>query len=610
MTGAVVAGPEAGSSESPSFPLATLALAGTLGLALAGTAAARLSLTIDEWRYVQDGVKSWFGGGSGWLIDAGTLPLTFWIQNAPDAIYLKLKYGGLPFGLDGDFGKQLPLRDQMILLHLARGTNVLIAGLGTILATWLVAYRSFGASAAAAAFFCAIEPNLLAGYSLATADAIIVPVFLITMHSYQLHLARPHPRSFLSICILFGLGIALKVSMFPFGLLRMAATFATRLAGRLAVESSSRRRLRLAVRESARFGVFHAGPVVVLGLLISWAANGFLMGWLIDPSTPNLNTRKVAAALGYQGTHAARMIHRLSTLRVPAPIAVMRNQAAHSRGGHPMTFLGVPGSHGPWYYYPYIFSMKAHLMLAIAAVAALFASGVWSSPIPWSAGLLVGLSCAPGIKGGPRYFLVLFALQAALGGAGLAAILGRLRGRLALAGAAGLGAASLLLTLNSMPDFLAHTSPLWGGDREGYRYADANYDWGQGLYSAFAASDHLGSGPIRFIHFGDPHYGVPPGHESLAGGDPRELLERMRGGYAAVSVHCLFHSGAEKPRALPLFRALSRTAPDGRLGNGYFLYDLRDRGRFDELANLLAQEVRSPKGSAKAGNDLPGGHGR
>ncbi|MDR3635556.1 MAG: glycosyltransferase family 39 protein [Isosphaeraceae bacterium] len=567
-------------------PIAWLvpSLAGLVAACFVALPIGRLSVTVDEWRYVHDGVRWWFGGDAVWLIDFGTLPLPFWIQNAPGALYLWLKHGDLPAGLAADFGKTLSLADQLTLLRLARVTNFVLAGLGTIVTVWLLAYRTFGAwAAAAAAALCAVEPNLLAGYALATGDGVIVPCALLLMLVYPAYVRQPTVGRLLLTAGVFGLGVALKVSMLPIGLLLMGATFVVRLIGLLAGGERSRAR---AVRSLLRFFGVDVPAVAGLGLVVAWVANGCLMGWLLDPAMPNKLPHRVVARLGYEGTEASHLVAQLQALRVPAPLAVIRSQAGHSRWGHPMTFLGRTGLRGPWYYYPTIFLMKSHIVLLTALAGLLTAAGR-RSPAALGAALLLGLSCLVGIKGGPRYFLVLYALLAILGGAGIAAMLHCLAPRMRFVAAAALIVLALVPTWRSLPDLLTHTNLPWGGDDEGYRYADANYDWGQGLDEAAAAAHRIGLHPIVYLHTGDPSFGVPPDREVLSGSDPEVALDRMRGRFAAVSVHRLYHSGAEASPLEPLTRSLAALGPDGRLCRTYFFFDLRAPSRHTELSRLV-----------------------
>jgi hypothetical protein len=572
-------------------------LASVLAVALAGVAITRLSVTIDEWRYIHDGVKWWFGGDAVWLVDAGVLPLTFWIQNAPGSLYLWLEHGGLPGGTAIDFGKSLPLGDQIALLRLARSTNLCLAGLGTIWTAWLMANRWFGARAAGiAALFCAVEPNLLAGYALGTADAFIVPFALCSMLAYSSCLGRPGWMRVLATGVCMGLGLALKISLLPLGMLLIAAVFLVHLAGHVGTRSASSRPLVLSALASLRFLALEIPLIAGIALAIAWCANGFLTGWLLDPSTPNEFPRKVAAALGQEGAEAAKYVSRLQAVRVPAPLAVLRSQAGHSRWGHAMTFLGRSGLHGPWYYYPYVFLMKTHLLLLAAAGVGILVPSARRSPVAWGALLLVLLSCTMGIKGGPRYFLVLYALLAVLGGVGVAAISGRLKRTGALLATSALGFTALSMTCGSLPDLLTHTNPPWGGDEGGYRYADANYDWGQGLDLAAASARGLGLRPVVYLHTGDPYFGVPDGQEVLDCRDPGLALERMRGRIAAVSVYRLFHSGAESSPLTPLTRSLVALGADGRLCRTFFYFDLRNPSRFAQLARLLEHETLGSRG--------------
>ena len=184
-----------------------------------------------------------------------------------------------------------------------------------------------------------------------------------------------------------------------------------------------------------------------------------------------------------------------------------------------------------------------------------------------------------------------------LGGVGMAGLLGLVVGwRFKVSLAAVLSATALALTWRSTPQLLTHTSPLWGGDAEGYRFADANFDWGQGLFLAFAAADRVGLKPVAFLHSGDPHYGVPSHRTMITGADPRSIAETMRGKFLVVSVHELYHSEAEaptraRPNLFPLYRSLQEIGFDGRLTDTAFYFDLRSPDRFSQLMKALERAL-------------------
>ncbi len=117
--------------------------------------------------------------------------------------------------------------------------------------------------------------------------------------------------------------------------------------------------------------------------------------------------------------------------------------------------------------------------------------------------------------------------------------------------ALGLAGISLALTLASLPDLLTHTSPFWGGDDAGYRFADANYDGARASTRPWPPPRGGGYGRSSFFIRATPFFGVPGDCEVLTGGDLRAAFDRMQGRYAAVSVHWLFHSGAERRPSTP-----------------------------------------------------------
>ena len=299
-------------------------LASAIALTIGAWSLTRLSPTIDEWAYVQFGVKFWFSGDSDWLIRAGVLPLPFWIQSAPGALYLRLKHGSLPGGLGGNFGLSLTLPDQLLVLHLARWTNLILTGLGTIWLVWLLTHRLFGRVAAnIAALFFAVEPNLLAGYILGTGDAAIVPPCLLMMIVYENHLRRPRVWNLLVIAVLYGLGIGFKISTVPTGLLVVWACVLARLVQQLGEPGPV---VAKAQQNPARVGSVRPACHAVSGdrSSLSWAANGFLWDHLLNPDSPNQVAYKIVGKMGYRGESATAWVEKLQRTMVPAPIGVLR----------------------------------------------------------------------------------------------------------------------------------------------------------------------------------------------------------------------------------------------------------------------------------------------
>ncbi|MEI8196306.1 MAG: hypothetical protein WCI73_10385 [Phycisphaerae bacterium] len=288
---------------------------------------------------------------------------------------------------------------------------------------------------------------------------------------------------------------------------------------------------------------------------------------------------------------------------MPGPLAALRSQVGHSRGGHPMSFLGHDGLKGPWYYYPYIFAMKTHLTLALLALLGLLTAKAWRNPVALAAILLVLLSCTMKISGGPRYFLVLYMLAAMLAGLAVERALAWPwsnrsvnQDRLFKALAVGVVAsASLLLTLRSWPELFTHTSPLWGGDAEGYRYADANYDWGQGLYEAFRAADRGGLQlkSVVYLSNGDPFYGIPPERGVVNLDRLDRVLPTLRGHQVAVAAGLVYSFGRQDPEFGPLYRAFNRLPPVRRLTDTFFLFDLQDDPTFESFDRIVQAERKS-----------------
>lgn len=578
-------------SSTPRSALVAPLIASGLVLLLGGTAISHLSPTIDEWRYLHDGSRYWFTGDAEWLIHNGAHPFPFWIQNIPGATWLAYNHAGL--FADGDFvnyARHLSPGEQRGLLFSARWVNLILSGLGTVWAVWWVGQRWMGVKAAAvAALIAAIEPNLLASYVLATADALIVPLGLLCLYFFHAHLVGGRFVNLVLAAIAFGLGVAWKVSLFPQGILLLmaAAACATILTIRNGSPvASSRPILRVVGTCSLAAGKLLA--VVVVGLAVSWPLNGFKVGTLLNPETENGFVARFAMRAGMADREAWQLVAQLKQLSVPAPLTVIQRQAAHSKGGHPATFLGRHFRQGPWFYYPYIFAMKTHALVLILGLVGIFSRRAWNAPIAWAMLLLLALSLTMAISQGPRYFLLLYGLMALSAAAAVEGLVKVCAVRARLPAVATLGAAALLLTLSSWPDFLTHTNLLWGGDVRGNAYADANYDWGQGLYQAI----HQGrtdQQATTYVHVGDPHFGVPRDVEVLTGREP-DFIERIQGRRVAISVGLIdFYPSSDPDGVRSKLDSLPTKKPPTRLTNTYYLFDLRDSGRAATVASSAAK---------------------
>ncbi len=573
------------------------ALATLVCLLLGGISISALSPTNDEGGYIALGLRSWLGGGdTPWLIERGVLPLTCWIQNAPGAAVLAWRHITLPAPSGTATALELPLQPnlQLLMLVLARWTNLVLTGPATVWAVWALARRYFGPwGAGAAAMFAAIEPNLLACEVLATADGFVVPFAIFSLLAYDAYQHDPNPRRLLATSALLGLGTALKISMLPIGMLLIGACFLTNRLALLLAKETEQSGLRPFVRSSLVFALIQVPVVLGLALVVSWAANGFHSGPLLNPDSPNQGAYKILSALGYHGSDLTEKVGRLQRFPVPAPLSVLRSQTAHSRGGHAMMFRGRVGMFGPWYYYPYVFAIKTHAVVFVMGLLALAIPSVRRSPLPLAIALIVFLSCQSKVHMGPRYFATLLALLAVLSGALTATILGALRSRSAKTlFVVFLVASSMALTLRSSPDPLTHTNPWWGGDSEGYRYVDANYDWGQGLYLAFRAADRLGLDPVCFIPTNSPDFGVPAERRVIRR-EPmpilKQMLDPMRGRFVVVPTALLFGPLVQN-EAVPLYRAFRALKPTGRLTDTSFYYDLRAPETFAAFERRIQEE--------------------
>ncbi len=558
-------------------------------LLYAGSAMPRLSVTTDEWRYVQEGVGFWYTHQmppSMINVDSQSMPCI--VHGLPGAIYLKIFHGGYPgAGISTlEMYKYFEPDTQFTVLMLARWTNLLLGGVGGLWAIWFVARRLFDDRAAAiAVFIAAIEPNLAAHAMLATHDSAMVPLGLMFLWSFGEYLKQPGRRNLMIVATWFGVALGWKIAILALALPAMA------LLKALEVRQSLRPPLwRNAGRQAGHFIFKELMPVLIVGFMISWILNCFITGPLLHPDSPGTQLTALLAKLHIPAEKATQWRNFLLQIQIPKTLVTILRGQAHMNTGQPITFLGHSGNFAPWYFYPYLFAMKTHLLMLAGALIGMGMRQAWKSRVAWICIALLLVSCWIQMKIGVRHFLLLYAYLAMLAGIGLAAAwdwaVAYQKSRLAAAAIVITGA--VLISLRSWPQMLTHTSPLWGGDARGYLYASANYDMGQGLYEAKRAADRLGLSPTVFIALSDPHFAVAS--DTVTASDNVDP-EFVTGKVVVVGVGALYHPYSES-NVTPLIRALNRVGPTGRLTDTSFYFDLRSAQSLRKFRESLDEVKR------------------
>jgi 4-amino-4-deoxy-L-arabinose transferase-like glycosyltransferase len=432
-----------------------------------------------------------------------------------------------------------------------------IIGLGMMLAALVFRWAGtrFGPwGGLLAATFCALDPNVLAHVRLSTTD--IGGTFFAVSAAYALW--RVSRRFSVCRALLAGLALGLafvaKLSALLFAPILVVVFL---LDGMPGGPGRCRRLL-------GRAGL--VGVLILLALLVVWAAYGFQVGRLEEagplvPAPPYL--RGVQAVLGFAG------------------------------GGRPGYLLGQVGTEGWWTYFPVAVAVKtplATLVGLLVATALLFHSSARTRDdlfIVVPPAIFFLASTAARLNLGYRHLLPMLPF--------LAVHLARLvslpfacclvplsrwlpaRRVLAIVLAAWMASASLSI----YPHFLAYFNLLGGGPENGWRVlADSNIDWGQDLKGLEAWMMREGVERLRLAWFGSArpeYYGISydllPGlpHGFVLWSDPPFDPANPEPGVYAISVSNLAGLVFPDPDLYLWFRSQEPTA---KVGYSIFIFEV------------------------------------
>jgi hypothetical protein len=439
-----------------------------------------------------------------------------------------------------------------LFLFAGRAATILVT-VGAGLLLWLNA-RRFGEDVAvlALALWC-FSPTVLAQGSLATLDAWLAAMMVVTLWAAVRFLERPSPRRAAGVGAAFGLALACKVP----ALLALPAL--------LAVGAVALRRTELPrpLRTAGLCALSFAGA----SFFTLWSLYGLTLGWV---STHDLASRYgiPAGAVG--------------PLPFPSWIEGLLQQWALGEKGHRAYLFGKVRMDGWWWFYLAAIALKTTIgaqLLSLARLAAWVKSppsrkelGIDALLLAFPAVLFVMLSLGK-TQTGIRYLLPAFPLMMlwlARGLPDLERAFGR-RGRWVAV------AAVLLGTIESLavhPHHLMFFNRWAGGPDGGPRYLIHGDDWGQDQrrLGVWMAERQL-PGVFYTLYSGMPEkWGI---RYRQAPCEPR------RGTYAlhAVEVH--------RPRRTDpgCLDWLTVEAPDERLGHSIYIYFVNK----DRLDRLLAE---------------------
>ncbi len=437
------------------------------------------------------------------------------------------------------------------LLLLGRAPTILLSALLVAAVAW-AGRRFFGAAAGAmAAWFCALDPNLIAHGRYVTTDMISALLGFVAVALWLRYLDSPSTRGMALTGLMTGLALAAKfssiylVGLFPalLGLHWIYARFSWRAAAALA-------------------GVLGVAALTVAVTYApeSWRAfRGRVIS--VEPET----------IAGY-------------TLPAHPYFTGLKTVLRHNEEGHPTYLFGEVSKTGWWYYFPAVVAVKSTTAFLLL-LAALLGIAAWRLPrlfgrsrevLPW---LFFGLppalyfasSVASNINLGIRHLLPVYPFLYVVGAAALAAVLPARRL---------LPAAGLLLTLHAgeslaaYPEYLGFFNTPAGGGAAGSKYLlDSNLDWGQDLKKLKAYIDEKQPGTVCLEYFGS----VEPGYYGIR----YEYLprtwnkdERERADCLGVISITLLHDVYIDPGS---FAWLRERTPVGRVGSSLVLFDLRKR---------------------------------
>lgn len=482
------------------------------------------SLTWDEGDHIFAGYMSWKTGDYG--LNPEHPPMVKMVATLP-LLALPLKVPPLQgrFFKDEAYldGRELLFRNQPQFSPLDLVFRVRLAAMVFTIAAALLVFSAgtemFGVEAGLIALFLfCFEPNLLAHGAYVTTDMAASCTFFATVYSFWRWVKRPSLGRLLVVGLAAGLALAAKHST-----VLLAPMLVVLVVGEMVGEALGRNptpgdttRLRWGTRSLQLLGGLVV--VVLVGVAVLWAFYRFryaarpaglaLAPSLVDYVGP-LAGREGAGIL-FAGRH-----HLLpeSWLYGLADVREMAN-------GMPSYFFGKVYSHGVWFYFPVLFTIKstlgmmALLLLTVFAVARRWLRQwreLWFLAAPPAVYLLVAMTS--GLNIGARHILLLWVFGCVLAGAGARALLRQGKAWRWVVGV--LLAAHAASTLATAPNYIAYANEAWGGPTQTYKYlTDSNTDWAQQLV---ATSTYLRERKITdcwIAYFAAPFilpadYGIP-----------------------------------------------------------------------------------------------------
>jgi hypothetical protein len=548
--------------------VAWLLLWGVVSSAWCLTAARELSATFDEPFYLRATLGS-FRTGSNWeLMKAGTMPLPVDVEYLP--IYLWERSRGEPFDLDRDFHTILPY---------ARAMNLVFWWV--LLVYGMLLARTFGGDWAGrfAVVLIATEPNLLAHACLATTDISVTGLVLAFAYHYWHGRDQGRVRRWLVPGLLYGLATAAKASALTFVPLVMFACELPRWWAAGAFRSTAGvGRVRHFWRASSAFR-WDFVKILAVATVVVWTYCG--CDWKPQPSF-----MKLAESMPGDNRWTPTVRWLAHNLKVfPNAGEAFAYQIKHNFRGHPSNTLGVWDQRSKWYHFPVILTIKLTLTTLVLMVGLLIrARRSLATPIGLAALVLFLFTLNCRVQIGIRLIFPFVAVLLVALASGLSRALADWPNRFKAIVLGMLTAACLMPAIRIWPDGIRYANVLWGGPEEAAPLlADANYDWGQGLWDLDRWTAEHGLPPAKVWYYGmDPAMGndrtrLMRLHDEIEwpARTPADVANHVRGKLVAVG-YSLRYGNPELTKQMPVVLEFFRgQEPIGRTRT-FLVYDFRN----------------------------------
>ncbi|HID52226.1 MAG TPA: phospholipid carrier-dependent glycosyltransferase [Anaerolineae bacterium] len=522
--------------------------------------------TVDEYMHIFRGRTLWQTGGL--QFQAGHTPLAHWLigsllnsDNTLSRVTDLPSWGaGDRFTLAREFfwENAAPPRVERVMF-LAR-LPVLFAGLltGALLMRWLrlfnrwCGWNNYGPALALIALF-AFSPNLLASFTLATTDGLLVTLYVATVFALWWYGQRPSWRRWLLLALFLGLALATKLT----ALVLL--------------------------------------PVLGLLCLWQWYQTGVLFDWRQWPRFVGMwLVLLLGAGLVFWAVYLFEL-RPLPGIPFPVPAATYAGSflrvQSHVDQGHVSYLLGELSEKGWWYYFVVTVLVKTPasvLILAAITVVVLMWRRRWLASIYfWLPPLLLFAAASVSrLNIGYRHILPILPFLWLLVAASVPFWT---RSRWAKMTLGLLLLAYAMGALRQQPHFLAYFNEFVGGSVNGLRYlGDSNLDWGQDINAVADYVKQTGVDEVFISYYGSGDWQYY-GFDKLIWLYEDGTLDYLHPanpvpGLYTVSISHLQGLGLQDPGLLDWFR---RQEPVARIGYSVNIYEVPERDEGNWIAYCL-----------------------